>query len=91
MTDTELGFLNLIGYTISGIWNALSEIVIFGMPFNMVLTSALLMSTLLPFFIKFLSSGTGFVHSKAESVYHNYKKEKISKEREAKRVKSRGK
>lgn len=69
MTDLEMGFLSMIGANVAGIWNALSQIVIFGMSFTTILVSALAISTVLPFFLKFLSSGSGFILSGSDSVY----------------------
>ena len=75
MTDLELGFLSVIGSFVSGLWSALSKITIFGMSFNMVLVSALAISTIMPFFLKFLSSGTGFVMSKERRMYEGYSRQ----------------
>ena len=75
MTDFEFGFLSIIGNMVNGIWNALSKIVIFGMPFNVALVSALAISTILPFFLHFLSSGTGHVLSGSKSMYERYSRQ----------------
>ena len=73
----------MIGSTVAGIWNALSKIVIFGMPFNVALVSALAISTVLPFFLKFLSSGSGFIVSGSDGIRQAYSR--ISDDAKAKR------